>query len=498
MNLLKTKEGKLSILIFCAFLVSLVPIVAISFYAVPAFDDFNHSMDVYQTIQNGGGLMTILAVALDRVKLMYMTWQGTYVAIFLSALQPGVFGQGFYFITPLFLIGTLILANFYACKWLFSKVFQNTNKYGWLIIATVISFLQVQTLPSAQEGFFWWCGGIMHTFTYSLFVVQIAYFLKCYFSKKISIHNYVLFFLLSFLVGGGAHEIALAAFTTIVGTLFLSYVHQRNNKIKTELSKIVFAGFALISVTVFLLINIAAPGNALRASEFGVKVPALLAIVESFVYSSVHVVEYTSLATVLVALLVFYFVFPSLKQIKFKPLNPWLVLFVTFCIYSSIFTPAIYGENYVASPRYLNVLYFSFYWLMITNLIYSAMYYRDHNAVNKFYDLLHSFSLKKVIVLAITILFFMGSSVLQFSYVDATSSSALIDILLGNARAVKVVNDERYELLLDETQKDVALPNYEKIVRVFFYDEFDEEAHSGKNSIYEKYFNKDSIVAKVK
>lgn len=495
MKQLKTKEGKLMLIILSVFIVSLLPIIAIAFSSVPAYDDFNHSIDVYKVVQSGGGLLEIIAVALERVRVMYMTWQGTYVAIFLSALQPGVFGQQFYWITPIFIIGTLVVSNFYLCKWLFGKVFQTANKTSWVIIATVISFFQVQLLPSAQEGFFWWSGGIMHTFTYSIYVIQIAYFLKTIRSNKISALNWIVFLLLSFIVGGGAHEIALAAFTTVAGILFLRVLYTRKNKIKIERKEMAFSCFALFSVVLFLLLNIAAPGNAVRAAEFGVKVPAVVAILESFVYSTVHLFEYTSLATLLVALLVFTFTFPAIKNYKGKAINPLWVFVISFCIYSSIFTPAIYGENYVASPRYLNVLYFSFYWFMITNLLATVLYYRENKNLNQFYNLIHSVTQQKVSVLAITFLFFMTSSILQFSYVDATSSSALIDILLGNAKSFKAVNDERFSLLLDETKKEIELPNYDKVVRVFFYDEFDEEPHQGKNSIYETYFEKDSIVA---
>ncbi|MEF9892037.1 MAG: hypothetical protein RR738_01710 [Anaerorhabdus sp.] len=498
MKLYKTEEGKIVAILLFVFIISLIPIVAISFYAVPAYDDFNHSVDVYKAIQNGASLIDVLIVAFERVKHMYFTWQGTYSAIFLSALQPGIFNQNLYFLTPIILIGTLICSNMIACKWLFRTFLKLSTKYSWLIIAIVLSFLQIQYLPSAQEGFFWWSGGIMHTFSFSLFLLQLVCFFKACCRKKPKIMDYLMFLLISFIVGGGAHEIALASFTAIAGSIMLMLLNNRFNKIHIQRNKIIFLFYSLTIVILFLAINVAAPGNSLRTAEYGVKVSAVLAILESFIYSTVHVFEYTSLATILIALLIFYFSFPSIKKKNGKIIHPALIFLITFCIYSSLFTPAIYGENYVASPRYLNVLYFSFYWFMITNLVFITFYFKDNKQLNNFYNLLNDVFSKKTLVTTLLILFLMGSSILQFSYVDSTSSSALIDLLLGNAKAFKSINDERFELLLDESKKDISLPNYEKIVRVFYYDDFDKIPHQGKNEIYEKYFDKNSIISSEK
>lgn len=488
------KNKKVALIILLFFIASLLPIIAISFFSVPSYDDFNHSIEIYKVLQNNGSMIDVLKTAFEWTKHMYMTWQGTYSAIFISALQPGVFNENLYFIAPLFLVGTLILSNFYSVKSILKTLRVDSNSI-LIILGVIISFLQVQMLPSAQEGFFWWAGGIMHTFSFSLMLFQLAYLLRVLNKKKISILNILILVLISIVVGGGGHEIALASFTITALIILLYIVINKMNKFDINKVNYAYLGIVVISTGVCLILNAAAPGNALRSQEFGAQVPAILAVVESFVYSFIHFFEYTSLGTVFMTLLIFYYLFPSIKKIDIKLPNPLILFGLTWCAYASIFTPAIYGENYVASPRYLNVLYFAFFWFLIANLVFVLIYNKNSSKLNEFYNLFHKIFDIKAIFQVIIIIAILGSSVLQFSYADATSTSALLDILLGNAREFKRINEERFEILKDTSMTDVALPNYDKIVRVFFYDEFGCVPGVGKNDIYERYFNKNTVVA---
>ena len=79
------------LIIFCAITVVLLsPIIKASHYARPVNDDFSFSYLTHQALIDH---TNILAEALREVQQIYFSWQGTYSAIFLFSLQPGIFGN---------------------------------------------------------------------------------------------------------------------------------------------------------------------------------------------------------------------------------------------------------------------------------------------------------------------------------------------------------------------------------------------------------------------
>ena len=83
-----TKRG------LCLFLAGLLllSLVALSFYAFPQIDDFFFGLHPRHQFLETGSLISVLKEAWSAVKENYMNWQGTYTAIALFSLQPGIFG----------------------------------------------------------------------------------------------------------------------------------------------------------------------------------------------------------------------------------------------------------------------------------------------------------------------------------------------------------------------------------------------------------------------
>ena len=87
----------------------------------------------------------------------------------------------------------------------------------------------------------------------------------------------------------------------------------------------------------------------------------------------------------------------------------------------------------------------------------------------------------------------MGAGVLQFSYADSTSSSAFLDYMLGNAKKYQVVNNERFELLHDESIENVELPLHDATIRVFPNDLLTNDSSNDINETYARYYQKNSV-----
>jgi len=73
------------------FLISLLPVCRLAFYAHPAGDDYAYGVAAHLAWTDTHSLSAVLAAAVSNVKGYYTSWQGTYSSIFLMSLQPAIF-----------------------------------------------------------------------------------------------------------------------------------------------------------------------------------------------------------------------------------------------------------------------------------------------------------------------------------------------------------------------------------------------------------------------
>ena len=64
------------------YLISLLPILTLSFYCHPSADDFNYGVKTHLAVMRGQGICGIIQAALETVCENYTSWQGTFSAIF--------------------------------------------------------------------------------------------------------------------------------------------------------------------------------------------------------------------------------------------------------------------------------------------------------------------------------------------------------------------------------------------------------------------------------
>lgn len=488
MKKLSFEKGLFYILIV-GFILSLIPIFWLGTYSFPFYDDFNHGYLTYAAVNNGASFLDILKVAYEHMLNIYNSWQGTYTTIFLSALHPGIFGEDWYFLTPIVIIFTQIFGTVYLAKVIF-KDYLHLNNYRVGIISLFILFFQIQNLPSAFESYYWWASGIMHTFSYNMLLFFCALLLSTI--KKNNIFKFIFLVLLAFAIGGGAYEIALFTSCLILIVLIGYFIFNKINN-RTNNKLIIFEiSIVFIISLIGLFINVSAPGNAIRIESSDIHVSPIVAIIESFIYSVVHTFEYISLKTVIVAFIVAFLSFEYLNKLHFKVINPILFILISWCGYSIIFTPAIYGENYVAAPRYLNVLYFAFYWFLIVDVLYITYYYKKQ--LNKMYLNIKRLIDGKKIGFIVTTVLISICAIFQFSYLDATGSCAMLDILIGNASSLKAINEERLAILKDQNISEAKLPEMVNKVRLFEIDNLTKDENNTTNKMYAKYYMKDSVV----
>ena len=349
------------VILAAVLLISIIPIILVSFYSRPLADDFGYSHRVYNAVQNGGGLFDVISASFTRVKEIYLNWQGTYSAVFLFTLQPGAFSDKTYFLTSIVLLGSLILSTLFLGNTVI-KVLGADQRYG-LIGSLLILILDINFVVDKHQAFFWWNGASYYTLFYSFSLVFFSLLIKMFFTDKKKTKSLCLAFsaVLALVIGGGNYSTALmSAVLLFVGLIGVFIYKRKMIPYYLIVFGLLIAGFA---------ISMLAPGNSTRAGSVNGTSP-LEAVVLSIMYAFIYIVKWTGLVQIAVFIIIAILALASTKNIEFKFRNPLFVFLFSVLVFATQFTPPIYSMGYMGEGRQVNIYNFSYYLLISFNIIY--------------------------------------------------------------------------------------------------------------------------------
>lgn len=443
------------------FIFSLIPIVFISVYSFPNADDFGFGNLTHKAYLSGG-ILSMFKMAIYNVIDFYYNWQGTYSAIFLFSLQPGIFNEQYYFLSHLILISSFILANIYFLNVVLTKI---STKFKYIIIL-IILWIQIQFVYDAVSSFYWYNGSIYYTFFYSLELILIGELFK---NKP----KFLMVMILSLIIAGGNFVTSLNLML-ILGLFNLYHFYVKS---KTRYYYLI----SLVLLSLGMLISIKAPGNSVRALYYqDVSLGALDAIYFSFIRAfefSYRLFNFSNLFSMLVILILLK---DTYHYFKFK--YPLLVLVIFFGIYAAHFTAPLYAMGYANLwTRIINIIYFKSYYLLLLSLYYLVGYFKLYRFFN--------FKILKFSVLALIIS-------LSIEFKNSLTYQSLISLINHSAYNYHLQWQDRLKLLKDDKIKKVE---FEKIKArnhpVFFMDGNDD----GDDWIQKQmadYYDKEIVIIK--
>ena len=135
---------------------SLVPLLAIAQYSHPSADDYPYALATHAAWQETGSIWAVLRAAAHTVAQRYQTWQGSFSAIFLFALQPAIFGEGLYGLGTVFLLGAAMAAVAAAVAALHRVTGAPLSTCA--VLGLLYALVCIQFLPSPAQGYYWWNG----------------------------------------------------------------------------------------------------------------------------------------------------------------------------------------------------------------------------------------------------------------------------------------------------------------------------------------------------
>lgn len=246
-------------------------------YVYPQGDDFEYGANSHLAWVHGKGVLGAFGGACKTVADAFRSWQGTFSSIFLMALQPGIWGEQYYHLTPALLSGLLSLAVLIFSYQFFHTLFGAGKKEAG-ILGCLLAILALQLAPAKVSAFYWWNGGIHYTGAFSFLLLFTAFLIHAIVGKEKRVLYSVLAAWMAVMVGGGNLVTALIG-NVVTGYVILILLWIKRKELLKYLA--VSGGVMLIAFCV----NIAAPGNWIRQGKSGeiVSYGAVGSILKSFV-----------------------------------------------------------------------------------------------------------------------------------------------------------------------------------------------------------------------
>lgn len=475
----------LAFLLTVIYAILLVPILMVSFYAHPVMDDFSYTVAVHHAIENGAGLFAILQTIVERVVDIYIHWQGTYSAVFLFSLQPGVFSPKLYFLTTFLMIGALtfstwVLFKTVQCDWLKRK------KTEAIILSIITLIMCIEFIPNKSEAFYWYNGCSYYTLFHCLALTICAFLIRLYFEKNDKKRGVIFGGLIlgCVILGGGNYSTALLMSELLIIITGI-FIMKRDKKWH----------YYLILTIIFLIcfiISMAAPGNGVRAETSAVQSP-IRAIIVSLVEVYFCMGKWTKLPQVIYLIFALPFVAAAAKNCRWEFKNPLLVMGIAYGLFASLMTPAFYAMSIIGAGRQIDLYYYDYYLLLLFCEFYVSGWFWKHFSQIDLLEIIRDKFDRYIPAVLFVMVFFFGAGCLEYHLHNITSVDTALALVNGQAQKY----DQEYLGIISEIEAgegDVILSDIKTVPDFFKPFGFSEDITLYTNADVAAYYGVDSII----
>ena len=398
------KENLITCIIILLFILILAPMIYISKYNYPSSDDYTYGIETHKKWNETHSLIEVIKTSIERTKNTFTEWQGSFTAIFLMTLQPSIFGEQYYWLTTILLVGIFVLSNMYLMKVILCD-YLKCSRNIFLLVALSLITISMQFVPSAGESFYWYNGSIYYTFFYSIALILFGKVLKILKEEDSSKINTIIACILAFFIGTSNYCTALVCNIILALVEFIMIIKKDKKAINI--------GIILAICLTALMISVKAPGNSVRQAATSNKMSEINSIIYSLKFGKI---------------------FLKIKKMKYQFKMPILVTIITYGIFSAQLTPVLYAQNASFPPRLLCIVYYSMYWLVIINIFYWLGYINNKIEITEDKN---SYRYCYIIILLI------GIMCVTYNYKSSNSYIAIKSIQTGEAIRYKEQMEER-------------------------------------------------------
>ena len=336
-------------------------------YVYPQGDDFEYGANSHLAWVHGKGVLGAFGGACKTVADAFGSWQGTFSSIFLMALQPGIWGEQYYHLTPALLSGLLSLAVLIFSYQFFHTLFGAGKKEAG-ILGCLLAILALQLAPAKVSAFYWWNGGIHYTGAFSFLLLFTAFLIHAIARKEKRVLYSVLAAWMAVMVGGGNLVTALIG-NVVTGYVILILLWIER---KDLLKYLALPGGAML---VAFCINVVAPGNWIRQGKSGeiVSYGVIGSILKSFVLCIQDIAgDWTGIFWVFLILMALPVLWTIASKTEFEFPLPGVITLAGYCFLSAMYAPQLFALGQWGTGRIENIMYdmfliltvvLEFYWI---------------------------------------------------------------------------------------------------------------------------------------
>lgn len=485
----KEKEIRLiNIICVAAAVFVALPLLILGHFDYPSADDWTLGKLTSQAVQNGEGISGVLRQAVNFVLLCRENGEPRFSAAFLGTLQPGIWGEHFYRITPWLMIGGLFFSEILLCTYLFQ-----VEKAKKMVLPVVIPSLALQILcvPYPVESFYWYVGGINYTFAFSLSLVLLYLFFRL---KDGNMKRWKTGFLmiiggaLAFIIGGNNYSASLSSACAFVCLSLILLFKDRGAFIRTMP--------VTVLVVVGLVLCLVAPANQIRLDdEFGgTTTEPAYAVLMSLWRTFTNIYSWTSIKILIMMILIAPFLWKAMKPLQQGFRYPVIFTAFTFGIYASQITATMYVDGSTGGRRMADILYYGYHvWLLLNEGYWIGWIQRrrwagENSVLRRMKSCLEPRPLLWFCMTGILLAGFVGMMELK----TLSTYRACVWLVKGYARDYAQAWEKRLEVLKDDSVKTVyfdPLPGYEELV---FYTDL-QYGENWVNKACAEYYNKEYV-----
>lgn len=366
----------LNIFLLIFFFLCLIPVAVASRYIMAQADDFTYSTRTHLAWSQTHSVLVLLQAIASQIYHAYTDWQGTFTSTILMSLQPSIFGEQFYHIVPLLIIGIFSLSTWFFIRTVLHSILKvsTTLANGLSILVILIS---VENIRQPAEAFTWYNSAIHYTGIHSLWLLTAAMVLRYLFlenktrSRHIAMTVFVCF--LSFMCGGGNNLSALEALVLefVFGFFLILWGHDRY---RVQIRRFVLCfGFLLAGA----MCNFLCPGNSKRMGADSHATGIAETILKCFYAGGKLGTDWIDLSFIIFILWTIPYILLIVRELvrrQYRFRMPLLVLFAMYGCFSAMWAPNIYVMDLggLDMKRTQNVGYYHYILLLCAGLIYVA------------------------------------------------------------------------------------------------------------------------------
>lgn len=488
----KVTYKKIAVVMTLLFFISLLPILYCSFFDYASGDDLWEGAVAHRVLVNHGTIKEFITEIYKWAKIDYLNWEGNWSSIILWCLEPSIWGEKFYCITPWIALLSLGGGISYF-GWYFLKKQLACNNSFLVIVLVIICFFSIQYMPFIRGGIFWYTGMVNYVVPYGLSLISFVWIDKF---LESGMKRYFVFATLFYSYLGGAGYIPIVFAFEIFFLIIMANMLSSEHKRRRRACWLLLPFFLLIAGVTFSIIS---PGNAVRGGDgyyFSI-MKVFTTILESMRQGVKGIIQYffsiKPLVLVIPLLSIATWEEINVAEIKWKLNHPVVVVLFLFMISCSVYAPGIYAESEV-SGGVPDSIYFVFLLTYVFTIIFLTCYIKK-KTIEKNLILPNNKLIEKmrIIIIVGELLFCMIAG--KYLIVNMAGYVCADFIRSGQLRDFEFQMQERLRILNDPEVKDVIVPEMNNEQGPFMHMALLADPDSYTNQATARFYGKSSVIA---